>query len=429
MDEIKEDSEVTALEVLEEQSRLEREAREAMPYDPKECTHTLGGIRQLVFACLTCNSRDNTRAGVCYSCSIQCHADHDIVELFGKRDFTCDCGTDRLPSFGGCNLRKNYTDLSIASRDNKYNHNYDGRFCSCNTKYDPETDNAVFYQCMLGDACGEDWYHEHCLLGDEVIVAGGGTTIQGLQVIAEQTELSIESSPDIATGKNMLPELQDAAHSETAFDSAEGLKQRKNSNQMLPNSEDFDSLICWKCVEKNPLLRKWDGLAGVAFPALIRNVDSQSAKRKCSDDSDSVNIKRAKTSQLGIKLNQANQNTCKLPQKSEVGDSEMSLLLRHGYRDNLCRCAKCLPFLERHPVLLEEEITYEPPEDDDESSVYEAGMRALAGLPHVSAMETLNAYNTLKNRISDFLLPFAEQGKVVTSEDITQFFESIKSES
>jgi len=38
-------------------------------------------------------------AGFCYSCSITCHTDHDVYELWTKRHFRCDCGNSKF----GCN--------------------------------------------------------------------------------------------------------------------------------------------------------------------------------------------------------------------------------------------------------------------------------------------------------------------------------------
>lgn len=37
--------------------------------------------------------------GVCYGCSLRCHLQHEIEELFFKRGFRCDCGTPRSGLF------------------------------------------------------------------------------------------------------------------------------------------------------------------------------------------------------------------------------------------------------------------------------------------------------------------------------------------
>lgn len=63
-----------------------------------------GYIRQALYACKTCCS-DKIRAAVCLACSFHCHEGHELVELYTKRHFRCDCGNSK---FDGkqCNLEK-----------------------------------------------------------------------------------------------------------------------------------------------------------------------------------------------------------------------------------------------------------------------------------------------------------------------------------
>ena len=108
--------------------------------------------RQAVYACLTCTPQGE--AGVCYSCSIRCHGSHNVVELFQKRNFVCDCGNRKF--------REPCTLLSVkepTNPSNTYNHNYVGRYCRCDTFYDPEKEESTMHQCAL---C-EDWFHARCL--------------------------------------------------------------------------------------------------------------------------------------------------------------------------------------------------------------------------------------------------------------------------
>ncbi|UZP35463.1 hypothetical protein NXS19_003279 [Fusarium pseudograminearum] len=173
----------TAAEFIRSQEALEADAREALPYSIDTCTKILGPLRQAVFACLTCNpppakdGDDWTPAGVCYACSIQCHGEHNLVEIFQKRNFTCDCGTKRIPSTSPCTLRLNEatnTRGGVHSEEpdvnNKYNHNFRNRFCGCDCDYDPFQQKGTMFQCLgLGTVetggCGEDWYHPGCLVG------------------------------------------------------------------------------------------------------------------------------------------------------------------------------------------------------------------------------------------------------------------------
>lgn len=41
-------------------------------------------------------------AGICATCSITCHSEHEQVELFSRRHFQCDCGTTRLGEQAVC---------------------------------------------------------------------------------------------------------------------------------------------------------------------------------------------------------------------------------------------------------------------------------------------------------------------------------------
>ena len=36
--------------------------------------------------------------GICLACSYHCHEGHELVELYTKRNFKCDCGTKRYIS-------------------------------------------------------------------------------------------------------------------------------------------------------------------------------------------------------------------------------------------------------------------------------------------------------------------------------------------
>ncbi|KAJ1822958.1 hypothetical protein LPJ56_000458 [Coemansia sp. RSA 2599] len=165
---------VTACSYLEAQANLEREAAEVLPGKFDTCTFDLGYVHQRIYACLTCTRppkhyratskpipEDVTEpAGMCYSCSIECHSDHDVIELFSKRNFRCDCGTKRLAA-GCCQLKKHRGALAGVCNKNEYGHNFWGYYCRCDKKYDAVTDPAMI-QCYV---CS-DWFHEPCIKDD-----------------------------------------------------------------------------------------------------------------------------------------------------------------------------------------------------------------------------------------------------------------------
>lgn len=150
---------------LEEQSQLERNAKEFLPGNIDECTYSLGQIRQSLFACVTCQN-----VALCEACAVKCHTTHTVVELSSKRNTACDCGTTKTKS--PCFVRypawetldfKDYT--PDTAYNNKYCHNYQGKFCCCDM---PEDNEKYMVQCILGDACNEDWYHDTCILNKNI---------------------------------------------------------------------------------------------------------------------------------------------------------------------------------------------------------------------------------------------------------------------
>lgn len=75
------------------------------------------------------------------------------------------------------------------------------------------------------------------------------------------------------------------------------------------------------------------------------------------------------------------------------------------------------------PYLLTEEEVYEPPEDQDAGkSLLDLGTEALLKLPREQAVNGLEAYSNLKNKLMNYLQPFARDGRIVKESDIQEFF-------
>ncbi|KAI5633853.1 putative zinc finger in n-recognin (UBR box) domain-containing protein [Phthorimaea operculella] len=153
---------VTMMDVLREQQDFEEDANAVLgASDDKNCTYSKGYVkRQAIYACLTCCPEAVTdsmkRAGVCLACSLACHENHELVELYTKRNFRCDCGNPKFKQ--PCTFTPNKTDLNY---DNKYNQNFSGLYCNCKRPYpDPEaTEEEEMIQCII---C-EDWLHTNHL--------------------------------------------------------------------------------------------------------------------------------------------------------------------------------------------------------------------------------------------------------------------------
>ncbi|KIW49266.1 hypothetical protein PV05_10960 [Exophiala xenobiotica] len=454
----------TASDFIDQQLALEADAREALPYKFDKCTNVLGPLRQTVFACLTCSpppasaAQVYTPAGVCYACSISCHGEHSLVELFSRRNFVCDCGTKRLPSTSSCILR---SDPDTGNRgvhsqepapDNHYNHNFQNRFCACGEEYDAETEKGTMFQCLgLGTVetggCGEDWYHPECLLG----------LGRDWYKTAKEQKKEEESEPP----SHPIP-------------------------PGFPNEDDFEYLLCYKCVDSNPWIKQYAGTPGFLKPVYRREtppaqndtatqqdtVDSNGTalKRKASDaDLDVENRPASSSKRVKDELDPPSFTTVVAPSNppqptaststSASTDAKpthkhddlpptpptgtFSMFLTSSFRDEICHCPQCYPNLIPHPQLVEEEDTYEPSlssaSDDSHAapgsgtrshgtaaSLLDRGEAALSTMDRVKAIEGVMVYNHLRDKVKEFLKPYAESGQAVSADDIKAYFEKLR---
>lgn len=237
----------TAADLIAQQAKLEAQANEAIPFQFDTCTHDRGYIRQPVYACKTCGG-----GGVCAGCSVSCHAEHELVELFNKRKFRCDCGTPNLyrqrePNSASrctrlteqltyskdakpCSLRKPGFDPQNDA--NAYNHNFDGGFCYCERgkTYDPEKEDETMFQCIV---C-EEWLHESC------------TSLR-----------PISASTSSAPAGTIAP-------TDSAVEQAKTATTATETEPPLIDHDLFDLMICDACVRKpgNEILRRYAGARG-----------------------------------------------------------------------------------------------------------------------------------------------------------------------
>lgn len=460
----------TAADFIDEQLALEADAREVLPYKFDKCTSVLGPLRQEIYACLTCSpppasaAQQYTPAGVCYACSISCHGEHNLVELFNRRNFVCDCGTTRFANNAPCTLRSDSatgargTHSQEPAKTNTYNQNFQNKFCACGDEYDADNEKGTMFQCIgLGSVesggCGEDWYHPECLMG---------------------------------LPKDWYLKKGDDSKETSTPDAAEGEEKEHPAPPGFPNEDDFEALVCYKCVEANPWIKPYAGTEGF-LPPVFHDPESSSQpgqstepaqveapkpslKRKASDEGDDTTVrpasptKRLKEEQLtngtSPSITAASDNkptqptptdTITLPEPSHkhtrlplAPSGRFSLLLTSNFRDSLCHCPACFPHLIPYPHLLDEESTYEPslssasashPAHEHNSSARSAGSQrslldrgeaALNNMDRVKAIEGVMVYNHLRDKVKEFLRPYAESGKVVSAEDIKGYFEGLR---
>lgn len=410
---------------------------------------------------------------------MQCHGEHTLVEIFTKRNFTCDCGTFRLPATSPCTLRLNPETKARGgvhseepSANNKYNQNFRNRFCVCECYYDPFQQKGTMFQCLgLGThetgGCGEDWYHPGCVvgLGPNWFEKTEGKTAQkpiashndGLPSISEGVENSI--SGDAAP----TPADDDAGEDDDDVPNPPG----------FPKDEEFETFICFKCVEAHPWIKRYAGTPGFLDP-VRRTAEQQSStgetalgstskKRKAEEDQpddsrdESKKIKSdsgidqladgetqtgtadeeaASATKQELLVDAKVDDACKYDALPAASEGIFSVFCTESFRDRFCRCAKCFPDLAAHAQLLEEEEVYEPPISEEGSehggstqgsgSLYERGESALRNVDRVRAIEGVMAYNQLKDKLKPFFQQFADSGKAIGADDIKEYFAKLR---
>ncbi|KAJ2711415.1 hypothetical protein H4R19_003259 [Coemansia spiralis] len=360
---------VTVCSYLEMQAELEREAAEALPGKFDECTFDRGHVRQPVYACLTCtrppaeyaqaNGADSAAeatepAGMCYSCSIECHADHDVIELFTKRHLRCDCGTRRLllqVAAGGtpcCRLKKTRAALAeTENRDNVYGHNFWGFYCRCDRFYSPSSESAVMVQCYM---CN-DWYHDACV-------------------------------------------------------------------GAMPPDEAYTDYICRECVARHPVVRYIQSARatrGMVSDGKVTRLDGNgnTSADPAAEQDVAADEEPAEPAEPARKKVRA--NGCRLRQDQAAVDAAQpfDLFMADGWQDDVCTCLDCMREITSNKLmfLLKEEAVVEPEEDEGRSeSLYDSALKQLRVMDHARAVDAASAYHSMSAKIKEYLRPFAASG-------------------
>jgi len=322
------------------------------------------------------------------------------------------------------------------------------------------------FQCLgLGTiedgGCGEDWWHPECILGlgrewyleNQTKVTLEKTDTKGAGLVkAENNDIL----PDAMEGQTLGGEARESTGEEPT-------EEERPLPPGFPAEDDFEHLICYKCTIAHPWIKRYADASGFLAGVLRRDGTGEfpeqktecepsalatSNKRKASecelDDDSEEQVKKLKAEgelpALSAKSETAD-NICIWSTLPHAPASPISLFLKADFREHLCRCSACFPRLAPHPQLLDEEEIYEPPQSEDGSeaaevpgSVRSAGSRslldrgeaALSNMDRVRAIEGVMAYNHLRDKVKDFLKPFAESGQAVGAEDIKKYFEKLR---
>ncbi|KAM3602796.1 uncharacterized protein V6R79_010834 [Siganus canaliculatus] len=200
---------------------------------------------------------------------------------------------------------------------------------------------------------------------------------------------------------------------------------------VVPDSVELQEMICEACMNKNPFL--WTYAAHLAVPGDMQvkqemEDSTLSAKEEKGDDVIQPSCKRSR---------EEAEPSCRLNELSAIGQKRVqsgAVFWPSAWRSRLCSCKDCQDRLSADGLyfLLDESDTVLAYETKGKSSEQSQGghdplMSALDNLNRVQQLEIIHGYNDMKTELKDFLQTFAAEGKVVTSDDIRQFFEQQQS--
>ncbi|XP_030382952.1 putative E3 ubiquitin-protein ligase UBR7 [Scaptodrosophila lebanonensis] len=396
-----EESTITMVDVLEQEKEMEEEYAAVLgASDEKVCTYSKGPIqRQALYSCLTCcpEAREDASkgAGVCLACSYRCHENHDLIELYTKRNFRCDCPTLRMGSEKRCALNPQLEAQQPPNAGNIYNQNFQGLYCKCKRPYpDPErTTEDVMLQCAI---C-EDWFHLPHVDAPE----------------AAEKWLDVCSEMICDTCMEQYEFLRD--YTGLALQQLDGHNESKASDVTLDDSK-------LKC----DLDRSISDILNVGEAA--ENATDAADKEKPStttaaEQSEEPAMKRQRL---------ATDDCCRpKPHKEHKG----ATFWTNDWRKKLCKCVACMALYKAQSVefLTDVEDSAKSYEERGmkrakDNSSYEQGIRALATIGRTQQIDAITEYNRMKDKLKEYLQSFAASKKVVTEDDINRFFAGMRNE-
>lgn len=386
-----EENELTMCDVLEEEKELEEDANAVLGgSDDTYCSYDKGYVpRQALYACATCSTGQEP-GGVCLACSYKCHDGHEIVELYTKRNFRCDCGNSK---FAGktCSLKPDKEPLNDL---NRYNQNFKGLYCSCSRPYPDLEDNTPdeMIQCIM---C-EDWYHGRHI--------GGPVPDDYFEMICSKC---MESHSFLYSYLNKF--------------------QYVNVNDDKTGDNEL-----------NGVLISSDEKVSSAEPQ-VKKEDEKSETTACDSKTetasgvikDSVEDKTETNPELNI-ATKIEDSECFLKQFPIKPDGLMtgSAFWPENWRNELCKCSSCMDIYMKYHcgylLSLDDTIlAYEERGKTTNESQYDKGLSALSKLDRVKQMEAVRAYTSMKGQLKEYLKEFANNKRTVSERDIKEFFERI----
>lgn len=284
------------------------------------------------------------------ACSLQCHEKHELVELYTKRNFHCDCGIKS----GSSKCQLDPTKREQAT-DNKYNQNFAGLYCHCHRPYpDAENqENDEMIQCVV---C-EDWLHS--------------------------------------------------------------LRPCGMKNAKSPSSEAYGEMICGGCMTKNEFLGDYSGLSVTAVEAENAN-DSTLLDVSSLNGSAVVEPNEDETPAKKIKLSE---DACTRPKLGNPTYIKGTPIFWKSalWRNELCKCSDCAQIYKNSGVAFLTDVDdtvqmyEEKGKSNEKPTAYDASMEALSSLPRVNQIDAISSYNTMKDKLFEYLQVTSTHGRVLTA--------------
>ncbi|GME90166.1 unnamed protein product [Ambrosiozyma monospora] len=262
------------------------------------------------------------------------------------------------------------------------------------------------FQCQFGAVCGEEWFHEECIIGVR----------PGVMNRRKPTK-------DMTQGENKLGTLSepglDASADNVAKENHNVDESSDDEDEVLPlpgfpKLETFETIICWKCTEK--FRKEFECLCDALGYDKVYNIradtlEARDALLKRDDD-------KKRLSEENYPFTIFLKDTFK---------KDIAKLLKDKSEDK--NYQGLIKLMKSHSFMFESDPIYQPPDDpesDDNSSIFELGMKSLNRMPVESALGGIEAYEQIKNKLTEFFKPFAQENRVVTKEEVVEFFEKEK---
>eukprot|EP00062_Callorhinchus_milii_P018099 gi/632971196/ref/XP_007902052.1/ PREDICTED: putative E3 ubiquitin-protein ligase UBR7 [Callorhinchus milii] len=401
-----EDPIVSLAEVLEQNQELENEASAVLGgSDSDKCSYSEGYVkRQALYACNTCTPKGGQPAGICLACSYKCHEGHELFELYTKRNFRCDCGNSKFSDLQ-C---KFFPEKEKSNPDNKYNDNFFGLYCICKRPY-PDPEDEIPDEMIQCVGC-EDWFHGRHLGVDlpenieyqEMICQNCMNRCSFLWAYASQLAVNKAEDPEDSSS---LTKPEDGI--------ADGSVVQENGDSC--NQKVLDCAV--KCEEMD------------------NKPSEPSTSCKAENKPEAANGDEASCS---VKKEPSAANAkCSLQQlkEKEFLQRDCAIYWPHNWRNKLCTCQPCTTLYKELQVsfLLDESDTVLAYENKGKTAEETDGerrdplMTALSNMNRIQQVELIYEYNYLETELKDYLKRFADEGEVVTSQDIQRFFEELQS--